>query len=102
MDVSPSSGLPAPLAAFLSRFDAYCAATGEPGPRVSRWLFGDDGRIEQIRNSSSDTGVKRLARAEADLAKLAEVAGITLPEGEAADESESAAARPRATSEAAQ
>lgn len=76
----------AALAAFFARFDAFCALTGWPPVRLSRALFSDDNRVAQLRQTSSDTGIKRLARAEADLARLASEAGVTLPEADAAAE----------------
>lgn len=76
------------LARFLSRVDAFCAATEWPLVRLSRALFTDDVRIDRIRNTRSDVGVKRLRRAEIDLDRLAAEAGVTLPDA-AAQQNES-------------
>lgn len=84
----------AALDGFLARFDAFCRASGWPPVRLSRALFADDDRVAQIRSTRSDVGVKRLARAEAELSRLALEAGISLPAFVDKGESDPAGARP--------
>lgn len=101
--VAPTSSPPAapsgPIAGFLSRVSTYCAQTQRRETAVSRALFGDSRRIGELRGGASDVGVRRLAEAEAELARLADEAGVTLPEGAPAAESQSESLRPRAVGE---
>lgn len=84
------------LATFLTRFDAFCALTSQEEGPVSNALFGASDRIAEIRNTASDVGTKRLAKADRALERLAESAGVSLPTSVDNAESEASADRPRA------
>lgn len=93
-DLSPDpAGAENALTRFLAQFDAFCALTQKPAGPVSRALFGDSGRVAAIRNTQSDLGAKRLAKAARDLAAMAAEAGITLPDPVDNADSETAAQR---------
>jgi hypothetical protein len=65
------------LTDFLARVDAFCAATDKRRGPVSSALFGHAGKIDRL-HGEKDVGVKVLARAEAELARLAAAAGVAL------------------------
>lgn len=69
----------ATLSRFLSNVSALCEKLGRRETALSRQLFGHTQRIAQVR-AGSDLGVRRLAQAERDLARIADVAGVTLPQ----------------------
>lgn len=77
----PAEALRAAKRAFLSRFDAFCAATGRKPGGVSDALFGSSKKVRQLRDPENpkDVNVEVLAEADATLARLAAEAGITLP-----------------------
>ncbi|HRE44066.1 MAG TPA: hypothetical protein PKY87_08855 [Terricaulis sp.] len=76
---SPLDDAPtAPLSRFLSNVSTLCEKLGRRETALSRQLFGHTQRIAQVR-AGSDLGVRRLAQAERDLARIADVAGVTLP-----------------------
>lgn len=58
------------LTDFISRCDRFCADTGKSRAWVSKRLFNDHDRIEQIASGKSDVGVRRLEAAVAALAEL--------------------------------
>ena len=60
---------------FIARCDAYCEAAGVSRVWLSKRLFNDTFRLEQLAAGRSDVGVMRLERAERDLAALAAVVG---------------------------
>jgi hypothetical protein len=68
---------------FIARCDRYCKAAGVSRVWLSKRLFADTNRLSDLSSGSSDVGVKRLARAAADLAAL-EAANDTTPHSEAA------------------
>lgn len=55
---------------FISRCDRYCQQAGVSRVWLSKRLFSDTFRIEQLAAGTSDVGVKRLERAVADLSAL--------------------------------
>lgn len=55
---------------FILRCDRYRQAAGVSRVWLSKRLFDDTYRIDELAKGKSDVGVKRLARALADLAKL--------------------------------
>lgn len=55
---------------FLSRCDAYCQAAGVSRVWLSKRLFADTYRLEQLSADKSDVGVKRLERASDELSLL--------------------------------
>ncbi|WP_295194558.1 hypothetical protein [uncultured Brevundimonas sp.] len=55
---------------FISRCDRYCAHAGVSRVWLSKRLFSDTFRIEQLATGKSDVGVRRLERAVADLVVL--------------------------------
>lgn len=60
---------------FISRCDAYCAEAGVSRVWLSKRLFSDTFRLDQLEAGVSDVGVRRLARAVADLAALSDKPG---------------------------
>ena len=55
---------------FISRCDRYCSDAGVSRVWLSKRLFADTFRIDQLAAGSSDVGVMRLERAAASLAVL--------------------------------
>lgn len=60
---------------FIGRCDAYCEAAGVSRVWLSKRLFNDTFRLEQLAAGTSDVGVMRLERAERDLAALVAAVG---------------------------
>lgn len=58
------------IADFISRCDRYCADTGRKRSWLSKKLFDDTFRLDQLAGGGSDVGVRRLERALAELAAL--------------------------------
>lgn len=71
---------------FIQRCDRYCATAGTSRSWLSKRLFHDTYRLEQLADGQSDVGVRRLARAVDDLAGLENALneGSGTPEGAAA------------------
>lgn len=55
---------------FILRCDRYCEAANRSRVWLSKALFADTDRLEQLAAGKSDVGVMRLARAARDLGKL--------------------------------
>jgi hypothetical protein len=55
---------------FIARCDAYCKSAGVSRRWLSKRLFTDTFRLEQLAGGSSDVGVNRLARAIEELARI--------------------------------
>ena len=55
---------------FIARCDTFCEARGVSRVWLSKRLFADTYRIEQLASGDTDVGVKRLERAVEDLADL--------------------------------
>lgn len=55
---------------FIARCDRYCAAADRRRVWLSKRLFGDTTRLDDLAGGGSDVGVMRLERAMADLAAL--------------------------------
>ena len=68
---------------FIARCDRYCKAAGVSRVWLSKRLFADTNRLTDLASGSSDVGVKRLARAAADIAAL-EAANDAQPQERAA------------------
>ena len=60
---------------FIRRCDAYCADFGVSRVWLSKKLFSDTFRLDELEAGSSDVGVRRLARACADLDALTDKPG---------------------------
>jgi hypothetical protein len=58
------------IADFIERCERYCAARGVSRVWLSKRLFQDTYRLDQLAAGGSDVGVKRLAQAAEDLEKL--------------------------------
>jgi hypothetical protein len=69
---------------FIARCDAYCTATGVSRVWLSKRLFQDTYRLEQLASGETDVGVKRLERAADDLAGLEHQRRSGEPQGAAA------------------
>ncbi len=52
---------------FIDRCDRYCEAAGVSRVWLSKRLFADTNRLADLADGGSDVGVKRLAKASADL-----------------------------------
>lgn len=65
---------------FIARCDRYEAEAGVSRTWLSKRLFADTNRIADLASGESDVGVKRLARAVADLEGLE----AALPQADAA------------------
>jgi hypothetical protein len=74
---NPAAYLAQAREGFLRRFSELCRLTGRSDSNLSRHLFGAPDRIDEIRNGSHPR-VDTLARAEAELARLAAEAGVCL------------------------
>jgi len=68
---------------FITRCDRYCRAANVSRVWLSKRLFSDTFRLDQLAAGQSDVGVMRLSRAMADLAVL-ETANDTPPQEAAA------------------
>jgi hypothetical protein len=55
---------------FIRICDAYCAQAGVSRTWLSKRLLKDTTRLQQLADGEVDIGVKRLARAVADLGAL--------------------------------
>lgn len=55
---------------FIERCDRFCEATGLARATLSKKLFQDTYRLEDLAADKSDVGVKRLERAIAALEEL--------------------------------
>jgi hypothetical protein len=55
---------------FISACDRYCEAAGVSRVWLSKRLFQDTYRLEQLAAGQTDVGVRRLERASEDLATL--------------------------------
>ncbi|QTC88166.1 hypothetical protein [Brevundimonas pondensis] len=55
---------------FIARCDAFCEAHGQSRVWLSKRLFNDTFKIENLDAGATDIGVRRLAKAEVDLAAL--------------------------------
>lgn len=70
------------ISEFISRCDLFCRQAGVSRTWLSKKLFADTFRIQQLADGASDVGVRRLERAVADLATL-ETANDNHPQAEA-------------------
>lgn len=85
-DVSPEGDIPLddggnfPLSSlmtieqFIEACDRYCEASGVSRTWLSKKLFADTNRLNDLDAGKSDVGVNRLARAVTDLAALGSTA----------------------------
>lgn len=55
---------------FIARCDRYCETAGVSRTWLSKRLFSDTFRLDQLARNETDVGVKRLARAVGALAAL--------------------------------
>jgi hypothetical protein len=55
---------------FINRCDRHCEAAGVSRVWLSKRLFQDTYRLDQLASGETDIGVKRLDRAAADLEAL--------------------------------
>jgi len=55
---------------FIERCDRYCRSADVSRVWLSKRLFNDTYRLENLANGGTDVGVKRLERAATDLATL--------------------------------
>lgn len=55
---------------FIARCDRYCLDAGVSRVWLSKRLFADTTRLEDLAGGGSDVGVKRLSRAANDLGAL--------------------------------
>lgn len=55
---------------FIARCDRYCETTGAKRVWLSKRLFQDTYRLDQLASGATDVGVKRLERAVRDLRAL--------------------------------
>lgn len=55
---------------FIARCDSFCARAGVSRVWLSKRLFSDTFRIDELARDESDVGVKRLERAVSDLSAL--------------------------------
>jgi hypothetical protein len=58
------------IADFITRCDQFCALRGASRSWLSKRLFHDTFRLDELATGESDVGVRRLERATADLARL--------------------------------
>jgi hypothetical protein len=58
------------ISEFIVRCDRHCQRAGVSRSWLSKRLFSDTDRLDQLAAGNSDVGVNRLARAVADLATL--------------------------------
>lgn len=58
------------IADFISRCDLYCQDRGVSRVWLSKRLFSDTFKIDQLAAGSADVGVRRLEKADADLRAL--------------------------------
>lgn len=59
------------IPAFVARCDAYCAQSGKSRVWLSKALFNDTSRLEQLATKpDTDVGVRRMEQAVADLEGL--------------------------------
>ncbi|MGH7018762.1 MAG: hypothetical protein ACREEY_02720 [Brevundimonas sp.] len=59
-----------PISDFIARCDAFCEARGLSRVWLSKRLFNDTFKIENLDVGATDIGVRRLAKADADLTAL--------------------------------
>lgn len=55
---------------FIARCDRYCEAAGKTRVWLSKRLFSDTNRLDDLAAGKGDVGVKRLARAVDGLREL--------------------------------
>jgi len=58
------------ISEFITRCDAYCEAAKVSRVWLSKRLFNDTYRLDDLAKGGTDVGVKRLERATEDLASL--------------------------------
>ncbi|HWW11290.1 MAG TPA: hypothetical protein VN018_02155 [Brevundimonas sp.] len=58
------------IAAFIIQCDDYCRDRGVSRVWLSKRLFSDTFKLDQLADGSADVGVRRLEKAAADLAVL--------------------------------
>ena len=63
---------------FIARCDRYCDATDRKRGGLSKVLFDDTNRLDDLASGESDVGVMRLERASKKLAEM-EAALAALP-----------------------
>lgn len=85
-DAHPPLSATAALRRFLDRVNAFCEATGKPETAVSRAVLHNTRRIGEIRGGNSSISVRLLDAADAKLSEMAAAAGITLPDGQSANQ----------------
>jgi hypothetical protein len=59
-----------PISDFIGACDAYCEASGFSRVWLSKRLFADTYRLDDLAAGKTDIGVKRLERASNELAAL--------------------------------
>lgn len=55
---------------FVARCDRFASERGVSRVWMSKRLFSDTRKLDQLANGEADVGVRRLAKADADLAAL--------------------------------
>lgn len=58
------------ISEFIARCDRYCAERDKTRTWLSKRLFKDTYRLDDLAAGDTDVGVRRLERAAADLAEL--------------------------------
>ena len=58
------------IADFITRCDLYCQDRGVSRVWLSKRLFSDTFKLDQLAAGSADVGVRRLEKADADLRAL--------------------------------
>jgi hypothetical protein len=58
------------IADFIARCDAFCLDRGVSRVWLSKRLFSDTRKLDQLATDSADVGVRRLEKADADLTVL--------------------------------
>lgn len=71
------------ISEFISRCDRYCQTAGVSRVWLSKRLFSDTTRLDDLAGGQSDVGVRRMERATADLSAL-EAANDAEPQERAA------------------
>ncbi|MDY6922780.1 MAG: hypothetical protein SWI22_02325 [Pseudomonadota bacterium] len=60
------------IADFIARCDRYCRENSVSRVWLSKRLFSDTRKLDQLADGTADVGVRRLERADVDLRALAD------------------------------
>lgn len=58
------------IPAFIARCDAFCLDRGVSRVWLSKRIFSDTRKLDQLADGSADVGVRRLEKADTDLTVL--------------------------------